>query len=92
MTTENGKRMGRPKLPRMSDEWRERLLTAERRRQQLLRDSEEARVALADEIKAAKESGATMSEVAEVLGVNRARAYQLLALASPDEPAWRPLR
>lgn len=76
----------------MSAEWRERLLAAERRRQQLLRDSEEARVAVADEIKAAKGGGATMSEIAEVLGVNRARAYQLLALATPEEAPWRPLR
>lgn len=76
----------------MTDEWRERLVAAEKRRQDLLRDSEEARVAVANEIKAAKEGGATMIEVAEVLGVNRARAYQLLALADPPEPPWRPLR
>lgn len=76
----------------MSADWRERLLAAERRRQQLLRDSEEARVAVADEIKAAKDQGATMSEIAEAIGVNRARAYQLLALATPEEAPWRPLR
>lgn len=76
----------------MTDEWRERLVAAEKRRQELLRDSEEARRELGNLIKQAREEGIPMSHIAGELGLNRKVTYHLLSLADSEEPPWRPLR